>query len=64
MDILAKTTTELKKTSGICLIVGSILATLTMVLHPMCGDVEHIVKIKRVLMLAAKQTGNNNSYQY
>lgn len=47
-----KTTTEFKRASGICLLVGSILATLTMALHPMGGDVEHIVKIKRVLMFS------------
>lgn len=47
-----KTTTEFKRASGICLLVGSILATLTMALHPMGGDIEHIVKIKRVLMFS------------
>lgn len=52
MAILTKTTTEFKRTSGICLLSGSILATLTMVLHPMGGDIEHIVKIKRVLMFS------------
>lgn len=52
MEILAKTTTEFKRASGICLLLGSILATLTMVLHPMGGDIEHIVKIKRVLMFS------------
>lgn len=31
-----------------------ILAKTTMVLHPMCGDVEHIVKIKRVLMFLTR----------
>lgn len=52
MEILAKTTTEFKRASGICLLLGSILATLTMALHPMGGDIEHIVKIKRVLMFS------------
>ena len=40
---------EFRKTSGFCLLLGSFLATLTMVLHPNGGDISHIVKIKSVL---------------
>ncbi|MEJ7694404.1 DUF6796 family protein [Daejeonella sp.] len=37
------------KTAGICLLIGALLATLAMTLHPNGGDIEYIVKIKSVL---------------
>lgn len=40
---------QFRKTSGFCLLLGSLLATTTMVLHPNGGDIQHIVKIKSVL---------------
>lgn len=40
---------ELIRTSGICLIVGCLLAITTMVLHPVGGDIEHISKMKSAL---------------
>ncbi|WP_445737606.1 hypothetical protein [Mariniflexile sp.] len=40
---------EFIRASGFCLLLGSLLATTTMMLHPNGGDIEHIVKIKNVL---------------
>lgn len=36
--------------SGIFLIMGSLLLTLTMILHPSGGSIEHILKIKKVII--------------
>lgn len=47
-----KMTTEFKRTSGICLLIGVILAAATMVLHPTGGDINHIVKIRSVLVFS------------
>ncbi len=41
--------TEFIKTAGICLLIGALLATLAMTLHPNGGNIEHIIKIKSVL---------------
>jgi hypothetical protein len=40
---------EFKRISGICLLLGSVLAILAMTIHPHGGDIEYIVKIKNVL---------------
>lgn len=40
---------QFRRASGLCLLLGSLLATTTMVLHPNGGDINHIVKIKSVL---------------
>ncbi len=41
-----------KKLAGISLLLGSLMAVLTMVLHPLGGDMQHIVKISRVLVFS------------
>ncbi len=41
-----------KKLSGISLLLGATMSVLTMVLHPLGGDMEHIVKIKSVLLFS------------
>ena len=41
---------EFKRTSGFCLLIGSILATMTMLLHPIGGDMAHIVHFKSMLI--------------
>ncbi len=41
-----------QKVSGICLFLGSFLATLTMIIHPMGGAIEQIVKIKSTLIFS------------
>ena len=43
---------EFKKTSGVCLLFGSLLATTTMIIHPVGGSVEHIVKLKSSLVFS------------
>lgn len=43
---------EFRVSSGLSLLVGSILATLTMVMHPLGGNIEHISKIKNVLIFS------------
>ena len=49
MNNLAKPRMEFIKTSGICLLLGSLLASITMIIHPNGGDIAYIVKIKSVL---------------
>jgi hypothetical protein len=44
--------TEFRKFSGISLIVGSILMVATMVLHPSGGHIEHILKIKPIIIVS------------
>jgi uncharacterized membrane protein YcjF (UPF0283 family) len=41
---------EFKKSAAYSLLLGSILATITMVLHPTGGNLEHIVHFKKMLM--------------
>jgi hypothetical protein len=41
-----------KKLAGISLLLGSLMAVLTMVLHPLGGDMQHIVKISGVLVFS------------
>lgn len=41
-----------KKFSGISLLLGSAMSVLTMVLHPLGGDLVHVVKIKSVLLFS------------
>lgn len=41
-----------KRSSGISLLLGCVLLILTMVLHPMGGSIEHILKIKKVIMFS------------
>jgi hypothetical protein len=43
---------QLQKLAGYCLMIGSILMVLTMVLHPSGGSIEHIIKISKVAILA------------
>lgn len=40
---------EFRKTAALSLLLGSLLATFAMTMHPNGGDVEHIIKIKSVL---------------
>ena len=44
--------TEFKNNSGISLIVGSLLMIATMVLHPSGGHIEHILKIKSIIIVS------------
>jgi len=41
-----------KRTSGLSLIIGSLLLTLTMILHPSGGSIEHILHMVRVNMIS------------
>lgn len=41
-----------QKLAGYCLIIGSILMVLTMFLHPSGGNLEHITKIAKVLIIS------------
>ena len=43
---------EFTRTSGICLLVGCLLATITMFLHPVGGNIEHISKMKNALFFS------------
>jgi hypothetical protein len=43
---------EFKKFSGISLMVGSVLMISTIVLHPSGGSVEHILKIKTIIIVS------------
>lgn len=43
---------KFKNSSGICLLTGSLLATITMAMHPLGGDIQHIAKIGHVLMFS------------
>jgi hypothetical protein len=44
--------TNFQKLAGYCLVIGSILMVLTMVLHPSGGNLEHIIKISKVLIIS------------
>lgn len=44
--------TSSKKLSGISLLLGAAMAMLTMVLHPLGGDMSHLVKIRLVLIFS------------
>lgn len=52
MKITTQTAIEFKRASGICLLLGSLLASATMVLHPIGGDIDHIIKVKHVLIFS------------
>lgn len=41
-----------QRSSGFCLIVGSFLLIVTMVLHPSGGSIEHILKIRDVIVVS------------
>lgn len=41
---------NIEKHSGISLIIGSLLATITMVLHPVGGDIQHLISISPIIM--------------
>lgn len=43
---------QFKKTSGICLLIGSALATLTMVLHPLGGNLAEIARTKNIFVFS------------
>jgi hypothetical protein len=43
---------QFKQTSGICLIIGSFLLIVTMVLHPSGGHIAHILKISNVIVVS------------
>jgi len=43
---------EFKKTAGFCLIIGSVLLTLTMILHPSGGNIDHILRIKNIIVIS------------
>ncbi|MCU0447448.1 MAG: hypothetical protein MUE85_21330 [Microscillaceae bacterium] len=43
---------QFKQTSGFCLLLGSFLLVITMVLHPSGGSLLHILKISRVIISA------------
>lgn len=40
----------IEKHAGISMIIGALLATITMVLHPVGGNIEHLIKISPVIM--------------
>ncbi|MEM7086205.1 MAG: hypothetical protein AAF489_08495 [Bacteroidota bacterium] len=44
--------TEFKKAAGFSLIIGAVLMTLTMVLHPSGGSIEHILNIKNTIIVS------------
>ncbi len=44
--------TTFTKFTGYCLVIGSVLMILTMVLHPAGGDLKHIIKISNVLIIS------------
>ena len=41
-----------RKLSGYCLLIGSLLMVLTMLLHPSGGDMQHILKISRIAIIS------------
>jgi hypothetical protein len=43
---------EFKTLAGISLIIGSVLMTVTMILHPSGGNIDHINKIKTIIMVS------------
>lgn len=45
-------TTSFQKTSGICLIISSVLLVVTMVLHPTGGNAKHIMQMYTILVVA------------
>jgi hypothetical protein len=44
--------TNLQQVSGVCLIAGTVMTVVTMVLHPSGGDPGHIFKIRNVLIFS------------
>ncbi|RFS17881.1 hypothetical protein [Emticicia sp. C21] len=43
---------QFRKTTALCLLVGSLLATITMILHPSGGSMEHITHIKETIIFS------------
>jgi hypothetical protein len=43
---------QFKKTTALCLLIGSLLATVTMILHPSGGSMEHITHIKGAIVFS------------
>ena len=43
---------KFSKTSGLSLFTGALLMVLTMVLHPSGGSIEHILKIKKIIVIS------------
>lgn len=41
---------NIEKHAGISLVIGSLLATITMMLHPVGGNIQHLIKITPVIM--------------
>ncbi len=41
---------QLERNAGTSLIIGAILAVITMVLHPVGGDIDHLIKISTVII--------------
>ncbi|MFT6871292.1 MAG: hypothetical protein ACJAVN_000289 [Roseivirga sp.] len=41
---------QLEKNAGISLIIGSVLGIITMVLHPVGGDIDHLINISTVII--------------
>lgn len=44
--------TAFKKLSGTCMMVGCLLLVLTMLLHPAGGNIEHLLRIKKVIIIS------------
>ena len=40
---------KIEKHAGVSMIIGALLATITMVLHPVGGNIEHLVKISPMI---------------
>jgi hypothetical protein len=43
---------QFRKTAALCLLIGSVLATITMILHPSGGSMEHINHTKNVIVFS------------
>lgn len=43
---------QFRKTAGVCLLTGSVLATLTMILHPLGGDLAEIARTQRMIVFS------------
>jgi len=40
------------KNSGLALIIGSIMMLMTMILHPVGGDIDHLIRISRIIIIS------------
>lgn len=49
---LEKVSTRSEKNAGIALLAGSFLMIATMILHPAGGDIQHLIKIQRIIIVS------------